>query len=549
VRPNNPHAEPPVTISHACLSSNSASDLDLEPTSATRSSLQVKFDGILERVSTQRSLTGLVVALLAALRALGLAMLQHIIEERDRKRDKESRLVLCRACAAELTRTRNVRPTTRYTLLGRLGYGRRAYYCHACKRVEYPTDTELEVLPGLNGHSLEFANLVVLMTTLLPNLKAMNLFSKCFGFAVSTTLARGLTMAIGGGLVRDEMARAEVAWIERTRDPESIEPPPAKLRKLQRSKRMYVMVDDSKLGIQEGKRGRGAKRRRSPSGGAAGNLGKLLRDERAKAAKAAKKGKPGPNEPPQLPHPDDDEPGFRNVRALIVFRQEDLAGISKGRSEILRRRIVAHIGTLDEWRKLVHLTFVETGVYVAEEVVAIADGGAGIWELIDEMLPTTRDRRVIQVLDFYHASSYVWAAARAYQGHQTPAQRKACISWARPLLKDLREGRVANVIQRLAKLTTLTGRAAEEVERSRAYLDKHRERMRYKWLQGKACLIGSGAIESVHAWVIQARCRLPGMRWSVVGANAMLRLRCAWASGRWDEEFARIAHQLGPPDV
>jgi len=50
--------------------------------------------------------------------------------------------------------------------------------------------------------------------------------------------------------------------------------------------------------------------------------------------------------------------------------------------------------------------------------------------------------------------------------------------------------------------------------------------------------IGSGAIESVHKWVIQARCKQAGMASSEQGINAMLRLRCVWASGRWDEIFA-----------
>jgi hypothetical protein len=58
-------------------------------------------------------------------------------------------------------------------------------------------------------------------------------------------------------------------------------------------------------------------------------------------------------------------------------------------------------------------------------------------------------------------------------------------------------------------------------------------------------LIGSGAIESVHAWVFQPRCRLPGMRWSVAGANAMIRLRCSWASDRWDDDFDHAAN--APP--
>lgn len=510
-----------------------------------RESLIRRLDAMVERLSGERSLTAMVVALLPMLRALGLALLKQVIEARDRRRDVARQECRCSKCAGRLERTRNVRQVDRRTLLGRLEYGRRSYRCVACERFEYPMDRELQVLPGLNGHSLEFSSLVVLMVTLLPNLKAMDLFSKCFGFVVSTTLARSLTMAVGGGLYRDEMKRAEVAWLQRTSDPDSIEPPPALLRKMSRAKRIYVMLDDSKLGIQEGARGRGASSKR-PKNKAMRKLGELLREERTKKVKAAKRGKPGPRAREAEEGDAGVEHGFRNVRALIIFRQEDLAGISKGRTEILKRRIVAHIGTLEEWRKLVHLAFVEAGVYVAEEVVVIADGGAGIWELADEMLPETRDRRVVQVLDFFHATSYVWAAARAYKGSSTDAERKACAIWARPLLDNLRDGRVANVIQRLAKLTNLTGLAAEQVERSRAYLDKHRHRMRYKWLRDNNILVGSGAIESVHSWVIQARCRLPGMRWSVSGANAILRLRCAWACGRWDEEFARIAADIKP---
>ena len=102
------------------------------------------------------------------------------------------------------------------------------------------------------------------------------------------------------------------------------------------------------------------------------------------------------------------------------------------------------------------------------------------------------------------------------------------------------------MIQRLGKLKC-KGRAAQEVATAKSYFETHRKRMRYAWVREKGALIGSGAMESVHAWVIQARCRLPGMRWSVAGANAMLRLRCAWASGRWDESLDRAARGQAPP--
>ncbi len=97
------------------------------------------------------------------------------------------------------------------------------------------------------------------------------------------------------------------------------------------------------------------------------------------------------------------------------------------------------------------------------------------------------------------------------------------------------------MLGRLRKLKPKSETAQDEVRKCIEYFNKHQKRMRYAWYRKHSMLIGSGAIESVHAWVIQARCRLPGMRWSVEGANVMLRLRCAWASGCFDEEFALAA--------
>ena len=111
----------------------------------------------------------------------------------------------------------------------------------------------------------------------------------------------------------------------------------------------------------------------------------------------------------------------------------------------------------------------------------------------------------------------------------------------------LDRGEVGNVLQRLRKIKRGTPEALEELEDVIKYFDKHRERMHYARFRKAGLAIGSGAIESVHNWVIQARCRLPGMRWSVAGANAILRLRCAWANGRWDAVFESDAHSADDP--
>jgi len=522
---------------------------DNNSATATGAALHGQLDRAVAVVSAKTSLTSMVLALMPLLRFLGLAILRNVIQQLDRTLDFQRPVLPCPRCRTPLKRTRHLRPVWRYTLLGSLAYERRNWLCpnENCKHSAYPTDWNLDLLDRLHGHSQEFASMIVLLTTLMPNAKAADLFQKCFGFAVSTTLSRGLTMAVGTQMYQTEKRTAEYYWDLRTSDPEKIEPVSAELRKLKRSKRIYVMADDSKLGIQEGKRGRGAPKRVRDESNEIKMLRKALNREKAQAVKAAKRGKPNADAVVKVPKTEEDS-GFRNVRALLIFREEDLAGIKQGRHEILKRRVVAHIGTLQEWYKFVHMGFCEEGVYTAEEVVAIADGGSGVWELFDELLVPTKHRKVVQVLDFYHATSHIWAAGRALKGSDSVAQRKACIAWVKPLLADLRAGRVANVIQRLGKLK-IKGRAGEEVSKVKDYFETHRKRMRYNWLREQGMLIGSGAMESVHAWMIQSRCRLPGMRWSVAGANAMLRLRCAWACGRWDERFDEAARAQAPPEI
>jgi hypothetical protein len=377
--------------------------------------------------------------------------------------------------------------------------------------------------------------------TVMPFGKGCELFTRCYGVVVSTHLARALTLAIGTWLFKAELARALELWELRYQHPELFEPLPADLRRMKRHQRVYVMMDNSKLGFQEGQRGRGAPQLKT--------LRKLAQQARGKAVRAAKRHKPGPVPVPTMPAEAEfaGTEGWKDVRALLVFREEDLAQTSKGRREILHRRVIGHVGTQAEWLQLVHMAFHEEGVYTAHEVVVVADGGSGIWEMVTELLPRTTFRKVIQVLDWCHAASHLWAVGRALKGCKTEAQRKACIAWVQPLLDDIFDGKVANVLQRLRKLKSPTESAADEVRKCSDYFDTHQERMRYSWFRKHGYLIGSGAVESVHNWVIQARCRLPGMRWSEAGANAMLRLRCAWASGRFDEEFTRAAGAASPP--
>jgi hypothetical protein len=54
--------------------------------------------------------------------------------------------------------------------------------------------------------------------------------------------------------------------------------------------------------------------------------------------------------------------------------------------------VLAHVGTHEEWLERVHKALHEEGLCTARELVVVADGGSGIWEMLAELLPATRFR-------------------------------------------------------------------------------------------------------------------------------------------------------------
>jgi len=57
--------------------------------------------------------------------------------------------------------------------------------------------------------------------------------------------------------------------------------------------------------------------------------------------------------------------------------------------------------------------------------------------------------------------------------------------------------------------------------------------MRYDEYLRRGYGIGSGAVESAHKQVVQARMRQAGMRWSEPGAQRLLALRILLLNGDW----------------
>lgn len=414
------------------------------------------------------------------------------------------------------------------TLLGKLRYRRHRWLCRKCKRTHAPLDATLGLHPLHLGHSGEFVTELALLCTLHAFEQGCSLFERCFGCPVSTHLAYRVVMGIGKSLVEGELKRTEALWKARSERPQDFEPTPAQLRKMPRAERVYVMMDNSKARIQEGKRGRGAVKR-AKNKGVQERFNIAVQGPTLVKAAGQDKASRGDTD-------------WRDVRALLIYQEKDVAKCSKGRQQIINRRVLAHVGTQEQWLKLLHLAFHDEGVYLAKEVVVVADGGAGIWPAIAELLPSTSQRRVVQILDWCHAVSHLWAVAKKWKKGTKKAAVNARAKWVDGLVKYLADGKVSNVLQRLVRLRRgKRGELAKELDLCIRYFEGHRQRMHYRQYRDAQMTIGSGAIESVHKWVVQARCCMAGMAWSEAGLNAMLRLRCLWASGGWDEEFGARA--------
>jgi hypothetical protein len=75
---------------------------------------------------------------------------------------------------------------------------------------------------------------------------------------------------------------------------------------------------------------------------------------------------------------------------------------------------------------------------------------------------------------------------------------------------------------------------AEDIETQANYFEKKKERMRYPKFRKQGLFVGSGVIEAGCKTVL-GRLKRSGMFWTVRGANAIIALRCAQISGKFED--------------
>jgi len=187
------------------------------------------------------------------------------------------------------------------------------------------------------------------------------------------------------------------------------------------------------------------------------------------------------------------------------------------------------IGTIESsdkfgWR--IYAEAVRRGLYNAEQVVILGDAAEWIHSIKEEHF-----HNAIQIVDLYHAREHVSILCNhLFAGDEREVCRHRMRWWT---LLD--EGKVEKIVQQATLNLPLNSEAREKAESEIAFLNKHKEMMRYADFRKRGFFIGSGVMEAGCKTVIGLRMKQSGMEWSLRGANAIISLRCVMKSGRLED--------------
>ena len=109
-------------------------------------------------------------------------------------------------------------------------------------------------------------------------------------------------------------------------------------------------------------------------------------------------------------------------------------------------------------------------------------------------------------------------------------------TWATARCAELDDGKLQAIIQRTTRPHI---GSADEAAKCATYIIRNRRRMRYPKFRALGLCTSTGVLEAGCKVAIGTRLSRAGMHWSVSGANAIIALRCAKLSGRFEDFWER----------
>jgi hypothetical protein len=223
--------------------------------------------------------------------------------------------------------------------------------------------------------------------------------------------------------------------------------------------------------------------------------------------------------------------GWREVRLSIFARRArgepvtDLDDWDRQRLPAPRARVAAAAIRTSEalgprWRRAA----ARLGIRRTDQVTALADGARWIWAEIEKNLPGADG-----VLDIYHASEHLHAAAVALHGAGEAAQ-----AWYRARRRTLLESGSSAL---LTELTAEPGGVWDLI----GYIWHHIGHTPYRRRLAEGRSIGSGMVEGACKTAIGRRLKQTGARWKVRRLERIAALCCLQYGDQLDAYWKKAA--------
>jgi hypothetical protein len=141
------------------------------------------------------------------------------------------------------------------------------------------------------------------------------------------------------------------------------------------------------------------------------------------------------------------------------------------------------------------------------------------------------------IVDIIHVIEYLWDAGRAFY----PEAASELESWVRLRLLEILRGKagyVAGGMRRSATRRGLQCKMRKPVDACANYLLTYAPYLKYNHYLAQGFPVATGVIEGACRHLVKDRMEVTGARWSLSGAEAVLRLRALRSSHDFDEYWA-----------
>lgn len=226
------------------------------------------------------------------------------------------------------------------------------------------------------------------------------------------------------------------------------------------------------------------------------------------------------------------EPYLRSPQSVVAsFFDQEASPVpsSQMRSQPQNKQIWATLTGKDAALAQLALQMAKRDGAHIQHRVALTDGCEALQQRVEQHLPG-----FTLVLDFVHASEYLWKAANALFGELSPQRTPWVEGQALQLLSGHTDQVIAD-LQNLAHKPRRSQAKTKAITSAANYFQRNRPYMQYDVYLAQGWPIASGVIEGACRHFVKDRCELSGMRWTQDGVENLLRLRAVAENGDWDD--------------